>query len=196
MKKFNEDSVVATVEASASRPKKALPKKSAVKPSSSTTMPSRPSSSKSNPQRKNPQATSSRVVPTPSIAAKSSTTAAKSSTPVHLATCQRTAGFSIASGASASSSAPLLSSTGPTLLKVKATAGRGSRPSPHKKQVAFQVPSDDDEADDEELAEIIRDKQERAARAKGSAMPLILDPKKILGYIYLWHKDPNTPLPD
>jgi hypothetical protein len=43
------------------------------------------------------------------------------------------------------------------LLKVKSTAGRGKRPSPHKKQVAFYVPSDDDEADDEELAEIIRD---------------------------------------
>ena len=27
-------------------------------------------------------------------------------------------------------------------------------------------------------------------------MPLLLDPKKILDFIYLWHKDPNTPLPD
>ena len=57
----------------------------------------------------------------------------KSSAPVHLATCQRTTGISIASGASASSSAAPNSSTGPSLLKTKTTAGRGSRPSPHKK---------------------------------------------------------------
>ncbi len=112
------------------------------------------------------------------------------------ASCQRTTGISIASGATASSSAPPNSSTGPTLLKTKATAGRGTKPSPHKKQVAFQVPSDEDEADDEELAEIIRNRQQRAARAKGSDVPLMLDPKKILDFIDLWHKDPNTPLPE
>ena len=27
-------------------------------------------------------------------------------------------------------------------------------------------------------------------------MPLLLDPKLILDYIDLWHKDPNTPMPD
>nr|XP_040245547.1 cell surface glycoprotein 1-like [Aegilops tauschii subsp. strangulata] len=135
-------------------------------------------------------------MPIPSVATKSSTAAAKSSTLVHLATCQWTTSFSISSGASASPSAPPQSSIGPTLLKVKTTAGRGTRPSPHKKQVAFQVPSDDDEADDEELAAIIRDRQERAARAKGSYVPLMLDPKKILDFIDLWHKNPNTPLPD
>ena len=58
------------------------------------------------------------------------------------------------------------------------------------------MPSDDDEADDEELAEIIGDRQARAARAKGSNVPLMLDPKLILDYIDLWHKDPNTPLPE
>ena len=58
------------------------------------------------------------------------------------------------------------------------------------------MPSDEDEADDEELAEIIRDRQLRAARAKGSNVPLILDPKLILDFIVLWHKDPNTPLPE
>ena len=84
----------------------------------------------------------------------------------------------------------------PTLLKTKPTAGRGSRPSPHKKQVAFQVPFDEDVANDEELAEIIKDRQHRAARAKGSNVPLLLDPKLILEYIDLWHKDPNTPMPD
>ena len=58
------------------------------------------------------------------------------------------------------------------------------------------MPSDDDEADDEELAKIIRDRQARAARAKGSNVPLLLDPKLILDFIDLWHKDPATPLPE
>ena len=57
------------------------------------------------------------------------------------------------------------------------------------------MPSDD-EASDDELAEIIRDRQERATRAKGSNVPLMLDPKLILDFIDLWHKDPNTPLPE
>ena len=87
-------------------------------------------------------------------------------------------------------------SAGPSLLKTKATAGRGPRPSPQKKQVAFQVPSEEDEVDDAELVEIIRDRQVRVARAKGSEVPLLLDPKLILNYIDVWHKDPNTPLPD
>ncbi len=58
------------------------------------------------------------------------------------------------------------------------------------------MPSNDDEADDDELAEIIRDRQARAARAKGSNVPLLLDPKLILDFIDLWHKDPATPLPE
>ena len=58
------------------------------------------------------------------------------------------------------------------------------------------MPSEEDEADDEELTEIIRDRQVRAARAKGTNVPLLLDPKLILDYIDLWHKDPNTPIPD
>ena len=77
------------------------------------------------------------------------------------------------------------------MLKKKATAGRGTRPSPHKKQVAFQVPSSEDEADDEELAEIIRDRQARVARAKGSEVPLLLDLKKILDFIDLWTRTPT-----
>ena len=56
--------------------------------------------------------------------------------------------------------------------------------------------SDEDEADDDELAEIIRDRQVRAVRAKGLEVPLLLDPKLILDYIDDWHKDPYTPLPD
>ena len=56
--------------------------------------------------------------------------------------------------------------------------------------------SDEDEADDDELAEIIRDRQVRATTAKGTPVPLLLDPKPILDYIDDWHKDPNTPLPD
>ena len=58
------------------------------------------------------------------------------------------------------------------------------------------MPSEEDEADDDELAEIIRDRQVRAARAKGTNVPLLLDLKLILDYIDLWHKDPNTPLPE
>ena len=56
------------------------------------------------------------------------------------------------------------------------------------------MPSDDNEADDD--AEIIRDRQARAARAKGSNVPLLLDPKLILDFIDLWHKDPNMALPE
>ena len=58
------------------------------------------------------------------------------------------------------------------------------------------MPSDEDEADDEELAEVIRDRHVKAARAKGTSVPLLLDPKVILKYIDLWHKDPRTPTPD
>ena len=45
VRKFNEDSVAATAEASASKTKKAMPEKTAHKPSASSSMPSRPSSS-------------------------------------------------------------------------------------------------------------------------------------------------------
>src|SRR3954463_15882620 len=162
-------------------------KKPARKPSASPSMPSRPSSSAA-PSR--PESSkSSKQIP---HAAPAPT---KSSDPVHLASCQRTTGISIASGVSASSSAAPKSSAGPSLLKKKATAGRGTCPSP-KKQVVFTVPSDDDEADEEELTEIIRDRQERTAKAKGTPVPLLLDPRAILDYIDLWHKDPNTPMPD
>ena len=143
VRKFNEDSTAAAAEASV-RPKKSMAKKPAHKPSASSSMPSRPSTS-AKPSRPIPHA-----APAPP---KSSAAPTKSSAPVHLATCQRTTCFSIASGVSASSSAAPNSSTGPSLLKTKTTAGRGSHPSPHKKQVAFQVPSEEDEADDEELAE-------------------------------------------
>ena len=47
------------------------------------------------------------------------------------------------------------------------------------------MPPEEDEADDDELAEIIRDRQVRAARAKGTPVPLLLDPKLILDYIDL-----------
>ena len=61
--------------------------------------------------------------------------------------------------------------------------------------MVFQIPSDD-EVDDDELADIIKDRQQQAARAKGSVVPLLLDPKKILDFSDLWHKDPNAPMPD
>ena len=179
-----------------------MTKKPAHKSSVSSSMPSRPSSSAmpSRPDSSKPSRPIPQTAPPPSKSSapptKSSAAPTKSSAPVHLATCQRTIGISIASGASASSTTAPSSSAGPSPLKKKATTGRGLRPSPHKKQVAFQVPLDDDEADDEELAEIIRDRQARGARAKGSNVPLLLDPKLILDFIDLWHKDPNTPLPD
>ena len=44
------------------------------------------------------------------------------------------------------------------------------------------MPSDDDGADDDELEDIIKDRLQRAARAKGSVVPLLLDPKKILDF--------------
>jgi hypothetical protein len=90
VRKFNEDTQTTAAEASASRaaPKKAILKKSTVKTKSSSSMPSWPSSSTAKPSEHIPQATSSRAVPTPSIAAKSSAAATKSSTPMHLATCQ------------------------------------------------------------------------------------------------------------
>ena len=113
VRKFNEDSATA---AAASKPRKSMQKKPACKPSSSP-MPSRPSSLM--PSRPIPQATS-----VPQVA-KPSAPPAKSSAPVHLASCQKTTSISIASGASASSSAAPKSSAGPSLLKKKATAGRG-----------------------------------------------------------------------
>ena len=132
-----------------------MQKKPALKSSASPSMPSRPSSSAmpSRPDSSRPSRQIPHTAPPKSSAppSKSSAAPTKSSAPVHLAMCQRTQGFSIASGASASSSAARNSSAGPSLLKKKAAAGRGIRPSPHKKQVAFQVPSDDDEADDENL---------------------------------------------
>ena len=47
------------------------------------------------------------------------------------------------------------------------------------------MPFDDDEAHDEELIKIIRDRQVKAARSKGSNVPLLLDPKLILHFIDL-----------
>src|SRR4051812_13169095 len=115
VRKFNEDSAAAaTVEASASKPKKAMPKKHAHKPSASVSIPSRPSSSTmpSRPSSSKPSWPIPQAPPAPQVQ-KSSIPPSKSSTPVHLASCQRTTGISIASGASASFSAPPHSSIGP-----------------------------------------------------------------------------------
>ena len=130
VKKFNADSAAAA--ASASQPKKAMHKKHAHKSSASPSMPSRPSSSampsrsdSSRPDSSRPSRPIPQTAPSKSSAPPIKTSAAptKSSAPVHLATCQRTTGISIASGASASSSIAQKSSTGPSLLKKKATAG-------------------------------------------------------------------------
>ncbi|KAI5006123.1 hypothetical protein ZWY2020_033366 [Hordeum vulgare] len=75
-------------------------------------------------------------------------------------------------------------------------ARRGRRSSPSK---VFNVPSEleeEDEADDEVLAVIIRNKQERVTQAKGSAIPLMMDPKLILDFIDLWYDNPQTPIDD
>ena len=79
VRKFNEDSTAAAAEASI-RPKKSMAKKPTHKPSASA-----------KPSRQIPHA-----APAPP---KSSAAPTKSSAPVHLATCQRTTGMSIASGA-------------------------------------------------------------------------------------------------
>ena len=63
---------------------------------------------------------------------------------------------------------------------MKATAGHGTRPNP--KVVAPQA-GKNDEADEDELAELIRRKVEQAAIAKNSSVHLLLDPKKILDFI-------------
>src|SRR4051812_31443346 len=201
VRKFNEESAAAAATEVSAKPRKSMMKKPARKPSASPSVPSRPSSSAA-PSRPEASKSSQQVphtAPTKSSAppARSSAIPAKSSAHVHLATCQRTTGISIATGVSASSSAAPNSSVGPSLLKKKATDGRGTRPSP-KKQVVFSVPydDDDDDADEEELAELIRSRQERAAKAKGTPVPMLLDPRAILDYIDLWHKDPNTPMPD
>src|SRR4051812_2427602 len=196
VRKFNEESAAAAATEVSAKPRKSMIKKPAHKPSASPSMPSRPSSSAA-PSRPEASKSSQQIPHTAPAPSKSSAPPSKSSAPVHLATCQRTTGISTATGVSASSSAAPKSSAGPSLLKKKATAGRGTRPSP-KKQVVFSVPSDDDDddADEEELAEIIRSRQERAAKAKGTPVPMLLDPREILDYIDIWHKDPNTPMPD
>ena len=53
-----------------------------------------------------------------------------------------------------------------------------------------------EKASDEELAAIVRNKQERVAQAKGTSIPLLLDPKRVLNFIDIWHQDPNTPIDD
>src|SRR4051812_16936562 len=150
VKKFNEESAAAAATEASAKPRKSMMKKPARKPSPSPSMPSRPSSAAA-PSRPESSKSSKQIPHTAPAPPKSSAPPAKSlaiptksSAPVHLASCQRTTGISIASGVSASSSAAPKSSAGPSLLKKKATAGRGTRPSP-KKQVVFSVPSDDDD---------------------------------------------------
>nr|XP_020180911.1 uncharacterized protein LOC109766540 [Aegilops tauschii subsp. strangulata] len=50
-------------------------------------------------------------------------------------------------------------------------------------------------ADEDELAELLGRKQEEAI-AKNSSAPLLLDPKKLLDFIEIWCKKPDTPLDD
>ena len=96
VRKFNEDFAAAAATKASDKPRKSMAKKPAHKPSASTTVPSRPSSSAmpSRPESSKPSWSIPHVAPAPP---KSSVAPAKSSTPVHLATCQRTTGISIAS---------------------------------------------------------------------------------------------------
>jgi hypothetical protein len=48
--------------------------------------------------------------------------------------------------------------------------------------------------DEDELAEYLRRKQEQAAIAKNSSVPMLLDPKKLLDFIDIWCKKPDMPL--
>lgn len=78
---------------------------------------------------------------------------------------------------------------------MKSTDGHGLTPSPKRKVIVPQDDSDD-EADEDELVEIIRNRAERAAAAKNSSVPLLLDLKKLLDFIDIWCKKPDTPLDD
>ena len=121
--------------------------------------------------------------------------AVRASTPVSLASCQRTEGFQTATIAASNASAsgqPIYSSP---RLKQKATSGRGTRPSPKSKVVVPQV-DEHGLADDDELVEFLRRKQEQAAIAKNSSIPLLLDPKKLLDFTEIWCTNPETPLDD
>src|SRR3954471_15391916 len=103
VRKFNEDSAAAAATATEAsvKPKKVMLKKPARKPSASSSMPSRPSSSAAPSQPESSK--SSKQIPHAAPAPpKSSVVLTKSSAPVHLASCQRTTGISIASGVSAS----------------------------------------------------------------------------------------------
>ncbi|KAI5016571.1 hypothetical protein ZWY2020_006422 [Hordeum vulgare] len=182
---FNEESATAAAIASSCAakastteptPKKALMKKSGVEPKSSTTL-----SKQQNPQ------------PAPRVAAMSSA-ATKYSFPLQPQSSQHPTGTPIPSRTSASGFAHN-SSTG--ILKKTTTAGRGTRPSPNR--VVLNYPSaseDEDEYDDETLEAIIRNKQERVAQARGSTIPLALEPKVVLYFINISYKDPNTPTDD
>jgi hypothetical protein len=51
-------------------------------------------------------------------------------------------------------------------------------------------------SDEDELTEFIQRRMEEAARTKNTTVPLLPDPKKILDFIDIWCKKPDTPLDD
>jgi hypothetical protein len=112
-----------------------------------------------------------------------------------LASCQCTEGFQSATIAASSASASGHISSNTPMLKKKATSGRGTRPSPKSKVVLPQA-DENDMADEDELVEFLRRRAEQAVVAKNSSVPLLLDPKKILDFIEIWCKKPDTPLDD
>ena len=121
--------------------------------------------------------------------------AARASTPVVLASCQRTEGFSKDTIAASSALASGQPSSSTPKLKQKVIVGRGTRPIP---KIKVAVPQVDEHglADEDELAEFLRRKQEQAAIAKNSFVPMLLDPKKLLDFIDIWCTNLDTPLAD
>ena len=72
---------------------------------------------------------------------------------------------------------------------------RGTRPSPKSKAIVPQV-DEHGLADEDELAEFHRRKQEQATIAKKSSVLLLLDLKKLLDFIDIWCTKPDTTLDD
>src|SRR3954467_6411270 len=135
------------------------------------------------------------------------------SLPISESSCQRTAGAAPSSRLRTDESrpAPEASTTMPQPpLKTKAVIQRGPHPSPKKTAMRGALPhtpqTSDDEDEFEDLAAFVateEDKVEyvhaaarRKAKATGSEIPLLLDPKKILEYIEIWSVKPDTPLDD
>jgi hypothetical protein len=147
---------------SASPPKKAMQKKPAQKHKTSATKPLVPKASTSKPYAPKVSIPSASAAAKSSVlpaATSSSVAIAKASTLVVLASCQQTTGMTTTLSAAPSASASGHTSTNVPTLKLKVTAGRGTRPSPKSKAVVPQA-DENDMADEDELAKFIKRKSE------------------------------------